>query len=360
MNQIEGNEFVFTGRISVPRHKAWDIVKQYGGYIGTSVTLGTNYVVVGEAAGQKLGRAEEKHIPIISEESFWKMVKSAEEDRLLNPESSNLTEVTPDELDEPLSLEEFVKTSVCFKCEDCGFVFAQKKEINNDIPSPTCPFCSNLEPNWADNSDMSYNSPEVLQKLIEGNSDIPIFPQIRCPVCKYIIPYSLEPECYYCFHCKRYLTRQDTGDPETTGWRVGLVHDPADLYTLTKPILIGGVDWQVYQEAEKGNYIWNEFGKVIFLRTDELVKSVELVKTKDYYNSFEFQISIWERRTVCTPICSSSSVMIEPSIPSNTPIPQEDWERFVRSEEKRIARRTASKQKRFEERQAKRLPKFQI
>jgi len=72
---LEGKTFVFTGRISVPREKAKEIVERFGGRVASSVSKRTDYVVAGEDAGSKLEKAEKLGVKVIDEEEFRAMVK---------------------------------------------------------------------------------------------------------------------------------------------------------------------------------------------------------------------------------------------------------------------------------------------
>jgi len=76
-NQITGCEFMFTGRISVPRREAQDILKELGGIPGHSVCLRTTYLVVGDDPGGKLKKAAGLGVTTIPEDRFWEMVREA-------------------------------------------------------------------------------------------------------------------------------------------------------------------------------------------------------------------------------------------------------------------------------------------
>ncbi|HUV01941.1 MAG TPA: NAD-dependent DNA ligase LigA [Desulfobacteria bacterium] len=74
---LAGKTFVFTGRISMPREEAKEIVERLGGTVSSSVSKKTDYVVAGEEAGSKLEKAEKLGVTIINEEAFREMVKEA-------------------------------------------------------------------------------------------------------------------------------------------------------------------------------------------------------------------------------------------------------------------------------------------
>ena len=66
-----GKTFVVTGTLpTFSREEAQDYIKARGGKVAGSVSSKTAYVVVGEAAGSKLTKAQELGIPTISEEEL--------------------------------------------------------------------------------------------------------------------------------------------------------------------------------------------------------------------------------------------------------------------------------------------------
>ena len=74
---LAGKTFVFTGRISMPREEAKDIVERFGGIVSSSVSKKTDYVVAGEEAGSKLEKAKKLGVTIINEEAFREMIKES-------------------------------------------------------------------------------------------------------------------------------------------------------------------------------------------------------------------------------------------------------------------------------------------
>ncbi|MCD6455305.1 MAG: NAD-dependent DNA ligase LigA [Methanophagales archaeon] len=72
---LEGKTFVFTGRISMPREVAKDIVERLGGKVASSVSKRTDYVVAGEEAGSKLDTAVRLGVKIIDEEMFLRLTR---------------------------------------------------------------------------------------------------------------------------------------------------------------------------------------------------------------------------------------------------------------------------------------------
>ena len=68
--KISGKTFVFTGTMNMDRVKAQELLRSLGGEVSNSVSLKTDYVVAGENAGSKLGKARELGIKVIGEEEF--------------------------------------------------------------------------------------------------------------------------------------------------------------------------------------------------------------------------------------------------------------------------------------------------
>ena len=70
---LSGTTWVLTGTLSRwSRSAAETRIKFLGGRIADSVTKKTTHVVVGEAPGSKLARAQQLGIPILDEEAFEK------------------------------------------------------------------------------------------------------------------------------------------------------------------------------------------------------------------------------------------------------------------------------------------------
>ena len=72
---LKGKTFVFTGRISMPREEAKDLVERLGGKVASSVSKRTDYVVAGEDPGSKYDQAQKLRIKILDEQTFRAMVK---------------------------------------------------------------------------------------------------------------------------------------------------------------------------------------------------------------------------------------------------------------------------------------------
>jgi DNA ligase (NAD+) len=73
---LAGKTFVVTGTLpTLSREEAQALIKAHGGKVAGSVSSKTSYVVVGEAAGSKLAKAQELGIPTISEEELRALVE---------------------------------------------------------------------------------------------------------------------------------------------------------------------------------------------------------------------------------------------------------------------------------------------
>jgi len=73
---LKGKTIVFTGELqTMTREQAQDLVRQYGGHAGATVSKKTDYVVAGEHPGSKYKKAHKLGIKIISEQEFMKIVK---------------------------------------------------------------------------------------------------------------------------------------------------------------------------------------------------------------------------------------------------------------------------------------------
>lgn len=72
---LSGKTFLFTGEMSsMSRSDAGALVESLGGRVGTSVTKGTDYVVVGRDAGSKLDKARKLNKTILDEDAFLRLV----------------------------------------------------------------------------------------------------------------------------------------------------------------------------------------------------------------------------------------------------------------------------------------------
>lgn len=75
-NRFEGMTFVLTGTLNkYSRNEASDIIEKLGGKTSGTVSKKTTYVLAGEQAGNKLIKAQNLGIEIVSEEEFENMIK---------------------------------------------------------------------------------------------------------------------------------------------------------------------------------------------------------------------------------------------------------------------------------------------
>jgi DNA ligase (NAD+) len=72
---VAGKTFVLTGSLSaIKRSAAKETITQKGGKVGSSVSRNTDYLVVGEAPGSKLQKAQEMGISILDEKQFLEVL----------------------------------------------------------------------------------------------------------------------------------------------------------------------------------------------------------------------------------------------------------------------------------------------
>lgn len=75
-NRFTGMTFVLTGALErFTRDEAGEMIEKRGGKSSGSVSKKTTYVVAGENAGSKLRKAQELHIPVLTEEEFLDLLR---------------------------------------------------------------------------------------------------------------------------------------------------------------------------------------------------------------------------------------------------------------------------------------------
>ena len=75
---LAGKTFVITGTLpTLSRDEASALIQSHGGKTSGSVSKKTSYVVVGEAAGSKLEKANKLGVPTLTEEALRKLIKNA-------------------------------------------------------------------------------------------------------------------------------------------------------------------------------------------------------------------------------------------------------------------------------------------
>ena len=77
---LDGLTIVVTGRLeTMSRNEAEDRIRELGGKVGSSITKGTDYLVVGAEAGTKLQKAEKLGTRQLTEEEFGKLLAGGPE-----------------------------------------------------------------------------------------------------------------------------------------------------------------------------------------------------------------------------------------------------------------------------------------
>ncbi|MBW6440972.1 NAD-dependent DNA ligase LigA [Patescibacteria group bacterium] len=75
-NKLDGLSFVVTGSLkNMSREVAKEKIRNLGGDIHSAVTKNTSFLIAGEKAGNKLKKAQELKIKILSEDEFLEMIK---------------------------------------------------------------------------------------------------------------------------------------------------------------------------------------------------------------------------------------------------------------------------------------------
>ncbi|GAG23988.1 unnamed protein product, partial [marine sediment metagenome] len=73
-HSFSGKSFVLTGTLStLTRTEAKKMIKEKNGKVSTSVSIKTDYLVVGKSPGSKLARAKDLSVTILSEEEFLRI-----------------------------------------------------------------------------------------------------------------------------------------------------------------------------------------------------------------------------------------------------------------------------------------------
>lgn len=123
---ITNKVVVFTGRISKPRHEFQQLVLEHGGINGLNVTKSTDYLVVGEKPGSKLGVATLLGVPCLTEEAF--MV-------LLDFKEPSLKDEKPLTAEQHAEFESHMTDRVC---KWCG---GKHRQFDTVPDYSTCPIC---------------------------------------------------------------------------------------------------------------------------------------------------------------------------------------------------------------------------
>ena len=72
---LDGMKFVLTGTLpDYSRTEMKKIIESHGGRVTSSVSKGTDYVLVGSEPGSKYEKAQKLGVPIINQEEFFKLI----------------------------------------------------------------------------------------------------------------------------------------------------------------------------------------------------------------------------------------------------------------------------------------------
>ena len=74
--KLRGLTFVLTGTLSrITRDEAKEMIRRLGGDISSTVSINTDYVIVGENPGSKYDKAKKLGVKIIGEKEFYELIK---------------------------------------------------------------------------------------------------------------------------------------------------------------------------------------------------------------------------------------------------------------------------------------------
>jgi len=74
--KLRGLTFVLTGTLSrITRDEAKEMIRRLGGGISSTVSINTDYVIVGENPGSKYDKAKKLGVKIIGEKEFYELIK---------------------------------------------------------------------------------------------------------------------------------------------------------------------------------------------------------------------------------------------------------------------------------------------
>jgi len=76
-NPCKGKTFVLTGTISMSRPQAETLLRKLGAHPSGSVSKKTDFVIVGESAGSKAGKAKKLGIKTLDDKAFLKLLKDS-------------------------------------------------------------------------------------------------------------------------------------------------------------------------------------------------------------------------------------------------------------------------------------------
>ena len=74
--KVTGKIFVFTGSLKeMSRQEAGSIIKNFGGFVSSSISKKTNFLIAGNRSGNKISKAKDLNIPILTESDFLEKIK---------------------------------------------------------------------------------------------------------------------------------------------------------------------------------------------------------------------------------------------------------------------------------------------
>lgn len=239
MNPVADRIFMFTGRISVTRHEAQDIITELGAVAGGSVTKRTDYLVVGEDYGSKFTTAQILGVKCIDEDEFWAMVSEARKEEgleiLLSKEE----------------LEDFDSISI----EKWQHVFSQNPNLKiiteeGFIELTHVDKAVAVGRKYPPIESMSYYSEENLTRFLQDNPDVkPKLGKRVCPHCGHEIPYSISSSYWYCFKCRLFSdVGQEKGRHACADWERLDIETERGFYEKCK--LCVNVKFVAYAEVE--------------------------------------------------------------------------------------------------------------
>jgi len=72
--KLNGQSFVLTGTLSISRDEAKEKIRALGGDVSESISTKTTYLVAGEKAGSKLGKAQKLGVKVLTEKEFQDLI----------------------------------------------------------------------------------------------------------------------------------------------------------------------------------------------------------------------------------------------------------------------------------------------
>lgn len=237
---------MFTGSLAVTRAIAQERVLEAGGIVGNSVCRSTDYLVVGEASGSKLQKAQALGITTLTEDEFWAMLK--EEDTELEPEDwyKYNIKIVPEKV--------FVSV-----LEGLERLVQERKEPVKEV------------------------LPEATLDEVEGYIEEPK----TCPHCGITVPYSIQKE-YWCFNCSSYFNTSRHACNYTT--HPTLKGGVGGEYKIC--IICENVDFFTFDEFAKRQEMlkWANYSHTASYAID-IASKCKLIKQRQYQNRQSRQLT---------------------------------------------------------------------